>query len=483
MPSYITGNSNYPDNYDLNPTGATTPTISYVLDEIRDENTGVITQSGDTIIAEHVNTIYTIIQHMQQTLGLDITDVFNTLQDRLNYLQYSGNLAFVPLSGGSMFGDLEIQSGSDLLANSVISDDFTLVSTTGVGVSSATVAITASSGLTITTTGSSATINTGDFTVDSSLATINSTNGLYLSGNSIILNSTGNVTVNASILPGVDSLYDLGSTGLKFANIYANNLTTSGGTFSLTTLSGSFVSKSGDTLSGDLTLDSGISILPIASGDGFVGSAILPLSGIYTKQLNASFVSGLSPITVLSNIVITGNNSILFDSGASIAFNGSGNGTIGSLGSPVGTIYADNVISSGLAVTGLVHISGDSMTGSLSMGSGVNISLASGSVYPATSGVGTLGLTGNYFSNVYTNSINDRVVSDVAFNEQAQPTGDPMVFTLLNSPLNGSAMIFVSGVLIIPSVQYQIVSGNYIVMTGSMFTPGSGSVYAGFYLY
>ena len=55
------GSTNYPNNFDLNPTGTGTATIKYLSDQERSSITGLVTASGDKIIGQHINSAYTII--------------------------------------------------------------------------------------------------------------------------------------------------------------------------------------------------------------------------------------------------------------------------------------------------------------------------------------------------------------------------------------------------------------------------------------
>jgi hypothetical protein len=468
MPTYNSGTSNYPTNYDLFPTGVTTATVSYVLDQIRDSGTGIISQSGVAVVALDMNSAYTIVQRIEETLGLDPQGGFDTVVERLEYIEGVSGLSFVATSGGTMTGAL-VMLGASISVNTLASTGLTWML---LGNST----ITSSGAVTINSTGSltlSPSSNALNITSNSILAnTVNSqiyaTNLNELSGNTISLLSASGVITNRVILPSTSGNINIGSADYPFGTIYADLISSSGA-------NGSYVKSSGGTVFGDLTLNSGVSILVAQSGSGNLGSISAPLSKIYTKTLYASFISGLSPVTF--------NSDLTFASGVGILFGSSGTSDIGSASSRISTLYVNTVDALTISIDGYVEKSGASMTGSLTIASGSNIVLNSGSIRPLVSGVGTIGLTGNYFENVYTNQINGRNVGNLVFNEIAAGTvnGVNKSFTLAHAPLSGYAMIFVSGLLIAPTTQY-IISGTNLGLTGSMYAPLSAPV-AGFYIY
>jgi hypothetical protein len=472
MPTYITGNSNYPENYDLQPTGATTPTVSYVLDQLRDSGTGIITQSGDYVIARQVNSIYTIIQKMQEVVGINPEDIFNSLADRLNYLQYSGSLAFVALTGGTMLGDLTVDSPATLITNNIASSGliWDMTGTSNI-TSDGQIYLIAETGITISSTGGSASFDVNDFLVDSIVSDLVASSTLSLSGTDIYLRATNGVTYYTDILPDSSGTRNIGSPALRFSNVYADNITSTGLT---TYLSGNYVSRTGDSVTGTFTFGSGSALLNEDSGVNNIGDASNPFGDAFIKTLHVTNLSGMSPINLLSDIII--------DSGVSIDFASSGTVDIGSISNPVGTLYADNVVSS-YSLSQFISSTGGTMVGDLNFDSGTNVVLASGNVYPGTSGVGTLGTSTLPFNNIYTDKVNNKSVSNFVFNEILGGTADGVnkVFTIGNTPISNYAMVFVSGILLAPTTQY-VISGTTVTLTGSMYAPTTAPI-AGFYIY
>jgi len=477
MATFLTGTSNYPSDYDVVPeyTG-TAASVSFVLDQLRDPVTGVITQSGNLVIAEAINNIYTIVQAVEETLGRDPQDIFPSVTARMNYLQYSGSSAFVTKSGDTMFGTLNISgTGAEGLQTNYI------YSSGGTWLADGNTSIAGSGSLNISSSGSlnlgsinNIDFNSNSFVVNTNVANIYGTGNITASGGSIDFMSSGNITTHADIVPNASGTINLGSTGLYFDNIYVNSIHSTG-------LSESYLLKTGDTMLGALTLDTGVNILNADSGTSSLGDLANPFLDMYTKELYVTDLYGMSPITV--------NDDLDFASGANITFSGSGVNDIGSASNPVGTLWADNVVTDNVSILGYVETSGSNMTGDLIMDSGVSVQLASGSVYPQTSGVGDIGTSSNYFDNVYTNNVNGASVGNLVFGEVLTVAtgvlGSTRQFSLQYSPTAGSlnpyAMIFVSGVMITPGLDYSL-TGNILTITGSMYTPATAPV-AGMYIY
>jgi len=483
--SYISGTTNYPDDYDLSPSGTGVATLSYVLDQIRDPQTGIVIQSGDTVVAKDVNSAYTIIQKIEEVVGLNPGGVWPSIRERLDYLEYTGSLAFVPLSGGSMFGDLHIIDGSGLYTASIISTGLIWQNYfNGIEIlNTGTFNISSSGNIGITgLANSNIDLTSNTLTVNNANSYIYSSNNLNASGNISTISAAdivrtfapNGLRTSGNITPEIDSQDDIGTTLRYYDNIYVNNIISTGA-------DANYLNATGDTVLGNLSLNTGVSIDIVESGTGYIGDPLTPIGSISTKQLNASVVSGLSPILVASDLYI---NDVVH-----ITFSGSGTSDIGSSGNPVGTLYADNiVVQSGLASLPYVEISGDTMTGDLTMDTGVNIVLVSGSVYPQASGTGTIGTTGNYFDNVYTNNVNGLPFGTAKFHEQLSGTGNGVNknFYFVYPPIVGinAAMVFSSGLLLKPGSDYTI-SGSGLTLGVSFPAPVdvSGIPYAAFYLY
>ena len=477
MATFITGTSNFPGDYDVVPeyTG-TAASVSFVLDQLRDPVTGVITQSGNLVIAEAINNIYTIVQAVEETLGRDPQDIFPSVTARMNYLQYSGSSAFVTKSGDTMFGTLNISgTGAEGLQTNYI------YSSGGTWLADGNTSIAGSGSLNISSSGSlnlgsvnNVDVTSSSFIVNSDVTNIFGTGSVALSGGTFTLQSTGNITTYSDIVPNPSGTINLGSTGLYFDNIYVNSIHSTG-------LSESYLLKTGDTMLGSLTLDSGVDILNGTSGINSLGDLANPFSGIYSKNIYVTNIYGMSPVTFEADINL--------GTGSQITFAQSGTTDIGEATSPVGTLYADSVVADNISIAGYVTSTGSNMSGDLVMDSGVSIQLASGSVYPQTSGVGDIGTSTNYFDNVYTDNVNGAPVGNLVFGEVLTVStgvlGSTRQFALQYPPTtgtsNGYAMIFVSGVLMTPGLDYSL-TGNILTITGSMYTPATAPV-AGMYIY
>jgi hypothetical protein len=237
-----------------------------------------------------------------------------------------------------------------------------------------------------------------------------------------------------------------------------------------------YVAVTGSSLSGTFTMQSGASIVNTTSGVNNLGSSNLPFANVFTKTINATYISGLSPVTFLSSIIMS--------PGSTITTSGTGV-TIGSSDNPISTLYVSNIIgATGLDATQIVHTTGSAMTGSLTMNSGTAVVLNSGaSVSAAISGTAQIGSTGSYLGNVYTNAVNNRPIGNMVFNELLTGTTDGVnrTFFFSHKPASNYATVFYSGLYVRPGVDY-VFSGNAIVFTGSFAAPVT-SPYAGFYVY
>ena len=478
MSNFLTGSSNYPFNLDLLPTGVgTNPTISYVLDEIRDGN-GVVIQSGTPITAIEMNSVYTIIDKLENVFGYKPEGSYTDVASRLNDMQFSGSNAFLHLSGGSITGFVDFLSGSVLNVTTLNGNALTmhLSGTTNIFgsgninlTSTGNIAVTANN---ITATGISVIMQGTNLSLNGG-----SSSTLSAVSNQIVLSATG-TSINKNIVPSSGASVDLGSTSSYINNIYVNNLIATGATIA------GYVTQSGSVMSGNLkftgnagiVLQTGSNITNIGSGLNNLGDTNNPFAAVYTKVLAATTITGLSPITFVSDIRL----------GDGISIGASGTGiTFGSATNPITTIYATSIVgATGLDPNGLVARSGSTMFGNLTMTGTSNIVLNSGSaILAGTSGNAVIGSTGSYMGNVYTNSINNRAVGTMIFNEMLTGTtlSGNNTFFLSHVPANNYAMIFVSGIYARPGLDYNF-SGAAVIFTGSFAAP-STSPWAGFYVY
>ena len=217
------GSTNYPNNFDLNPTGTGTATIKYLSDQERSSITGLVTASGDKIIGQHINSAYTIINSVERTLGLNPQGAFSTVGQRIDNIVFSsGNGFYVRLSGDTMTGDLTM-SGSNILP---------LVSgTQSIG--------------SFAQPFSGVYAKTGYFTNVSGMSPINILSDLNIkSGVNITTENSGT------------SL--LGTTDKPFSTIYTNQIEMQGIIFTPSGIAGEYVNISGDTMTGDLIVNAAL---------------------------------------------------------------------------------------------------------------------------------------------------------------------------------------------------------------------------------
>jgi len=475
MAQYITGSSNYPYDNDLYPTGVgVNPTLAFVLDEVR-ANNGVVTQSGNAVAAEDVNVVYSIVNKLENVLGYNPAGNYPDVSTRLNNIQLSGAGAYLHLSGGNIFGPVIYATGATLTVTNLVGQNL-------VGVLSGNTSLTATDNLTISTasgktltlTGAGLSNYVSNFygtSITTNSLSVNSSSTLF-TGNSISFSMASSISFGNSLVPSASGSLDLGSPSLQWRNIYATGGINASGVSNIAGM----VAVTGSSLSGTFTMQSGAAIVNSVSGVNNLGSSNYPFANVYTKTINATYVSGLSPVTFLSNIVM--------NQGTSITVSGTGV-TMGSLANPINTIYATNIIgATGLDPNGLVQRSGSSVFGNITFSGNANLVLNSGSnITVGSSGNSQIGSTGSYLGNVYTNAINNSAVGHMIFNEMLTGTVGPSGFTfwLSHTPSNNYAMIFVNGIYQPPTVNY-VFSGNAIVFTGTNVAP-TAQPYAGFYVY
>jgi hypothetical protein len=190
-------------------------------------------------------------------------------------------------------------------------------------------------------------INVGELAVT---ATNNVHFDLGPSGNQILELGLFQIYFSTDIIPTTDSLYDIGSPSLYVNNLYARNIHASGITG--TTIDGATL---GDvTITGNITMNSGSSILAANSGTVNIGSSGSPFGTLYVDNIVTIGSTG----AFLSKFGDTIQGNLLT--------NGSGVNDIGSASVPFNAIYADNIISSGLDDM-YVNVTGDSMSGPLTL--------------------------------------------------------------------------------------------------------------------
>ena len=163
----------------------------------------------------------------------------------------------------------------------------------------------------------------------------------------------GQIYNSVSIIPTASGTYDMGSPTNYIATVYANNLV--GANIGKGTINNA-------TLSGTVNLASGANITSTASGTVNIGSPSAPIGTIYATSIVTSVSSG----TYVNKTGDTMTGSLTLASGASILISASGVGTIGSAAAPLAAVYATSFLTpSGGAY--YVAKAGDTMTGPLSL--------------------------------------------------------------------------------------------------------------------
>ncbi len=495
--AFITGNSNYPADFDLNPTGTgVLPHFNLVLDQIRDQSTGVITQSGNTVIAVDVNSLYSSVDKMQRILGNNIQGGHPTLDVRLDFLELSGSQAFVSKTGSTMTGDLVMApptvihvgslSGTAGLSLSypsgvswATSGTYTINNSGNIVISALNTSNIDFVGTTVTTTATNTSIISSSDTTIRGDATVSITGNnvkVRAGANIIELTSTGSF-VGATITPTGSNSVDLGSPTNRFRAIYADNLNSTGLN---TALSGTYINRSGGDLygilnvtgNGSILLGTGNSIFNISSGTNFLGNSDGPFSGTWTQELYVHQISGLSQISFLSDIEFGFGTKIL--AAATGVF-------IGSPSIPIDKMWVNEIIgATGLNADQFVNITGDTILGHLQFTGLGFLTVSESGMTAQTSGTADIGSTGIYFNNVYTDMINDRPQADVRFHEPFTGTvdGANTAFTLTNSPNQNNLMVFLDGIYQRPVDDYTLAGATVTFVVAPTTRPD-----AGFYLF
>ena len=469
MPTINSVISIYPSGYDLNVSGST---MTYVYDETRDPNTGNVISSGSQIIGIQVNTGYTAINNIEQTLGLNPQGSYATVAARISNIEtISGSNAFVRKVGDSMSGNLQLISGA--------------------GISFAGLAsLSAPSGMNWNGTGTLSIINNGNVLLSGNTVELQSANNLNLDfsqqvslrtlsglSNVLVVNS-GNSVFYKTILPS--GSINIGAVGNPISNIYATNIIGASNIGS-----GTFLPLSGGVVSGSTTF-SGASILAGISGNGTVGSVTSPFSGVYATAGYFTSIYGNGPLGLLSALILSSGVYPLT----------SGAQSVGLASAPFNSAYINTINTNAVIISGvtlsqgaLVQSSGASLTGSLTFASGTT-------VLPIASGSSDLGSQANPFNNVWVNAVNGRQAVKFKFNEILSPfvgtlasgVASGSVYTFANSP-SGASVVWagysgaawpVYSVNLLPNTHYTI-SGSTLSLTPVV--PLSGVLIAPFYVY
>jgi len=289
------------------------------------------------------------------------------------------------------------------------------------------------------------------------------------------------LTSGTNLVPEASGVQNLGSSSLWYNNVYVNNI--NGSPF-IPFVSGNYVSKAGDSMSGPLTMLFGGTInAGIISGNStganqltFIASSGANISGTITVnplavRLQTQDVLNTGPafIDILADQNGGVDRYIHLDTGATAQF----------MLSPSG-LFATSNASTPLTVQGSQQFLRVTTSGTYMRPASPNVSLAvtnneidtHGNILPLTSGTDNLGSASLPYSGVFASSVSigNYVIPRLKVNEV--PSGlinsSNKNYTLVNNPIQGSTQIFYNGIYMIPSgigaplFDYTLISGNVI---------------------
>ena len=362
---------------------------------------------------------------------------------------------FVRTTGDTMTGDLVMAPGvslnSDLISNAL-------------------------GDLTVNTSANMTMVSAGNVNIDS----------VNTSLNGVLLTNSFGIIIGTDIVPTSPSSYDIGAAGNPIRNIYADNLIG-------VAVSGAFVKITGDTMTGDLTIFPGGSInvdninpssasgtitmnvgeltvqaasnirfatgpsgtqkleigltqialsadiIPNTSGLYDIGASTTPLRAIYADNLNIGSISSGTVIygATLGNPTFTGTTTV----SGNIIPAGAGVFNIGSSGNPFNILYANNIVTAE-STGNFISKFGDTMIGTLLLGTGSNIT-ASGS------GVNNIGSLSNPFGSIWADNINSTGLNGL----YVKKIGDSMSGPLVINTIYSTGTLTVSGNQLIQSAE------------------------------
>lgn len=339
------------------------------------------TTAGDVTQAEWFNSLQTSVVNIENFIG--------------SGLGIAGN--YVPITGATVNGTITLNGGSLVTSSSgsnqigVGGTPFAVVYANNIVANT----LTSPNGLNSVSFGGSVTVS-GDGS-----ASLVSNNAVYVSGNNTVtitannsgvtvLSEVGGVAIAGHTVPTASSTFDLGSTTNRWRKVYADEVTITSGPFVRTTgdtMTGALVMSTGASLNSD-TINNATSSLSInSSADIEITSA-----GNIIIESNTTSLNGV--LTTIDTFGTTVSAPIVPDTPSAI--------DIGSTTSPFRTIYADNIVG-GANSGNFVKITGDTMSGDLTMGFGTAINVDN--INPGspsgliTMSVGELAITA--FSNIH----------------------------------------------------------------------------------
>ncbi len=255
------------------------------------------------------------------------------------------------------------------------------------------------------------------------------------------------IFTSTNIIPTSSGSVTLGDSTRPFRAVYADNF------YFLNNISGTVLTDV--TFSGNIALADGTNLSPASGATVVLGSSGNPISVIYANTIFTSATSG----TFVSKFGDTMYGDLVMDSGSNVLTSTSGTGTIGALGVPFQTVYADDVISQGLDDR-YVNITGDTMTGDLVIASGAGLVTNSvsgdfldiqGQQVDITSNNGPIIIDGNTEVQILVNGVPKLAAS---------PSGTIVYDNLVP---NASGTMDVGT----PSAPFGFVYADHIILTGS----------------
>lgn len=314
--------------------------------------TVTFTTAGDSIVAEWFNSLQSSVVGIEEFI--------------VSGLGISGN--YVPVTGATVNGTLTLSGGNLETASSGTNQIGTSLAPFAhiYGNAVHTNSIVSVNGNDSITLGASIIVS-GDTT-----AQLVSNNNVTLSGNNTvniiaknsgvtIISDNGGVTIAGHTVPSASSTFDLGSSTNRWRKVYADEVTIT---------SGPFVRTTGDTMTGFLIMGTGAGLstdsISNASSDLSIASSAnlditaagpITLTSTSTELNGALSTSAFGTVTNLDIVPFTPSTS-----------------NLGSPSNHFANLYVDNI--EGAVASGMfVRISGDTMTGDLTMGFGAELNV------------------------------------------------------------------------------------------------------------
>lgn len=299
-------------------------------------------------------------------------------------------------------------------------------------------------------TGSSITVvSSGGSNIGTAASPIGTIYANNISGSnlsSIYVQKAGDTMTGQLIVPSISATGNLTISAGGFLNLTGNQITEMAQQLTLTSTVGPIIigaqtelqlmSNSSEILNINPSgIESFADIFPDVSGTHSLGTAMKPFENIFARNIIPIGASGTGTFVLRIGDSMVG--SLVFNSGASVLFGTSGVSDVGSAANPARAIYADSIVTTNPSGA-FVHITGDTMTGSLTVAGGfVSVDNLYGYTVGGTLSIGSgsqsLLLDPNPFDTQY---ISMPSGSSIIISDQAHP------LELRTSGLNTSGNIF-----------------------------------------